>query len=79
LRYFFGERIFSMKLLITAAFASVLSFGVLGAASAMADGLTSGRAGVDVVGPQITRELATQTSKQVSTGASQAVQETQTR
>ena len=68
-----------MKLLITAAFASVFSFGVLGATSAMADGLTSGSTGVSVSGPQITRDLSAQTSKQISTAASQATREAQTR
>ena len=68
-----------MKLLIATAFASMLSLGLFGATSALADGVTSGRTGTNVVGPQITRELSTQTSKQVSGAASQAAQDSQTR
>lgn len=68
-----------MKLLMTAAFASVLSLGLFGAAGAMADGTTSVRPGVSVVSPQLTRELSTQTSKQVSEAASKTTRDAQTR
>ncbi len=67
-----------MKLLITSALVCVFSAGLLGASGAMADGL-SGGAGVSVVGSQVTRELSTRTSSQVSGAASQATREAQTR
>lgn len=68
-----------MKLLVATAFVSLISFGVLGATNVMAGGATAGRPGVNVVAPQITRELATQTGKQVSDAASQASSNAQTR
>lgn len=67
-----------MKMLTTAAFVSAFSFGLLGTTSAMADGVSQG-AGLKVVGSHVTREIATQTSKQVSSAASQATREAQTR
>lgn len=65
-----------MKHLTIAAVVSVISMGLLGTSGAMADGVSSG---AKVVGPQITREVATQTSKQVSSAAAQATREAQTR
>ena len=68
-----------MKLFGTTALIAVLSVGLFGASGAMAGGMTSVRAGTDVVAPQITRELGTRTGKQVSEAASQAVRESQSR
>ena len=67
-----------MKLLITSAFVSVFSFGLLGATHAIADGASVG-AGTKAVGSQVTRELSAQTGKQVSGAAAQATREAQTR
>jgi len=67
-----------MKLLVTTVFVSVFSMGLLGTGSAFADGVAGG-AGVKVVGSQVTREISTQTSKQISAAASQATREAQTR
>lgn len=73
LSYFIGERNFSMKLLVTSAFVSMFSLGLLGTGSAFADGVSG--AGTSAVGSQVTRELSTRTSKQISSAASQATRE----
>ena len=67
-----------MKLLVTSAFVSMFSLGLLGTGSAFADGVSNG-ASIKVVGSQVTREISAQTSKQVSAAASQATREAQTR
>jgi len=67
-----------MKLLTTSALVCVFSIGTFGVTGAMADGISTG-AGVRVVGPQVTREISTRTSSQVSSAASQATREAQTK
>lgn len=55
-------------------FAGVLLMGAPGATTAYADG-----ASIRIVAPQVTRTATTQTSRQISSAASQATREAATR
>ena len=56
-----------------ALFVAATALAVLAAGSALANGsLTSNRAGTQVIGPAISRELASQTTKQLSDAVAEA-------
>jgi hypothetical protein len=63
------ESVFAMKMLFVAA----VALGMLAAGSAVAgDTSSSSRAGTQVTGPAVSREVAIQTIKQVSGAAAEA-------
>ena len=63
-----------MRNFVIAASMCAVSFGFVGATPTLADGMTNG-ASIKAVGSQVTREATKQTSRQVSSAASQATRD----